>query len=500
MDRVDLGIRFIRNSLLVLFGAALLTSCASRPVPYASEVFATNAETNFALVSVEQEQVVEVIDLYQAMARALKYNLDYQVAATEAKLENTKLNLAHYSMLPDVAAKAGYAARNNELASNSMNLLTNTLNFGSSTSQEQKIKSGELAFSWNILDFGLSYIRAGQAGDKVLISEELKRKVTHKLLEDVRSAYWRAVSYERLYKRVKRIKARTQRAYVNTRTLSNSGETSRVNALISERELLDIKRAIGYLQRDMITAKAELAALIGLKPGINFKLATNAPRKLPKKPPFSLDDMMMTALRDRAELRQNLYQKRINQHEAKAVLLEMLPGLQLYAGPNYNSNTFLTNNDWVSWGANASWNLLKVFQYPAKKRMVAAKAELLDKRALALSMAVMTQVHIARIRYSQLDREWVEAKEYRSVQNRLVRQYRQEAKASRVSEKDLLREEMNTLVAEAKYDIANSELQRAYASLFATIGWDPYVEFDSGQSVKEIAAMLKDSWTNIGKF
>ena len=47
-----------------------------------------------------------------------------------------------------------------------------------------------------------------------------------------------------------------------------------------------------------------------------------------------LDEMISTAVYNRPELREVEYRKRINVHEADAALLEMLPGLQAYAGAN----------------------------------------------------------------------------------------------------------------------------------------------------------------------
>jgi len=452
------------------------------------------------MVSSGQEAPSNPIDLYRAMARALKYNLEYRVAEVETNLYNTKLNLSHYSMLPDIAANAGYAARDNVQASSSLNVLTNTQNFGASTSQDKRIRTKDLAFSWNILDFGLSYVRSRQAADKYLISQEMKRKVIHKLLGDVRSAYWRTISYDHLIKRLKNISSRTRRAQANSRALSDSGKTARIAALTSERELLDIKRAIRNLQRDLYTAKAELAALMNIGPNTAFKLIETRRRRLPATLPMSLDGMMIAALRDRAELRENLYQQRINMREAKAVLLEMLPGLQLYAGPNWNSNSFLLNNNWISWGATASWNLLKVFQYPAKRRVIQSQSEVLKTRALALTMAVITQVHLSRIHYQYSRRDFSVAREYRSVQRRLVRQYRREAQAFRISEQELLREEINTLIAETKFDIAYSGVQSSFATLFSTIGRDPYEEANPDLPIDEIAAQLRNGWFETGKY
>lgn len=86
------------------------------------------------------------------------------------------------------------------------------------------------------------------------------------------------------------------------------------------------------------------------------------------------------------------------------------------------------------------------------------------------------------------------ADEYRSVQRRLVEQIRIEAAANRVSEQTLLREELNTLVAEAKFDLAHADVESAYANIFASVGWDPYGAYQRGNSVRDIAVALRTGW------
>ncbi|MEQ1712984.1 MAG: hypothetical protein ABL908_16495, partial [Hyphomicrobium sp.] len=69
----------------------------------------------------------------------------------------------------------------------------------------------------------------------------------------------------------------------------------------------------------------------------------------------------------------------------------------------------------------------------------------------------------------------------------------------RVSKQTLIREEMNTLVAEAKHDIAYATLQNAYANLFSSMGLDPYAwEIDRDQSVADLSAQLRDLWLERG--
>ncbi|MCP4071622.1 MAG: TolC family protein [Hyphomicrobiales bacterium] len=478
----------------VVCAALVLQGCASKPRAFSVAEYQQRADYNLGVISENQQPVAEAIDLYQAMARAIKYNLNYRVKIAETRLSNSKIGLMHHSMLPKAIANSNYTARNNFQASSSYNLETGSSNFGASTSQEKALNTQDLAFSWNILDFGLSYIRAQQAGDKALISAELRDKVVLSLLEEVRSAYWLATSNQRMAEKLKKLKKRILEAQANTRMISASGETSISAALLEERELLKITDAISKMQREHITAKTELAILMGIQPGSDFVLTTNSVFTVPSKLKLNTDEMITRAIRDRVELHENWYQQRINKREAKAAMLELLPGLDFFASDDWSSNSFLLNNNWISWGAKASWNLMNIFKYPLKKRVIEEQHQVLQAQALALTIAIMTQVHVSRTNYQQHLQELKIATEYRSIQKRLIRQLRTEAAANLISENKLLREEMNTLIAEARFDIANAKAQSAYGNLFTTIGWNPASEVDGSFSTSEIANSLRASW------
>ena len=479
--------------------AVLLSGCVIHPEPLSEEALTATSWERQQHVTADQEELGRSIDLYEAMARALKYNLDHRVEIAEQSLRLGELDLAHFSLLPNAVANTGYAARDNDNASSSYNLTTNTQNFADSTSQERRISSADIGFTWNVLDFGLSYVRARQAADKVLVQEEMRRKVMHRIVEDVRSAYWRAVSADRLMQRLSALEGRARRALKETRSLYASRQTSPITALTYERELVEIKVKIGEIQRELNTSKAQLAALMNVKPGTPFTLAGATRRSDGLKLQANLADMMSAAIFNRPELRELEYRVRINEHEAHAALLELLPGLQLYAGTNYDSNDFLLNNEWANWGAKASWNLIRVFNYPARREVVERQEDLLKTRGLALTMAVMTQVHVSRIRFMHAKKELATAKEYLDVQSRLVGQMRAEAASDRISTQTLIREEMNALVAEAKHDIAYAALQNAYANLFSSMGLDPYAwELDRDQGIAGLSAQLRELWLERG--
>ena len=484
----------------LLIGLAI-GGCAIKPDPLSLDQLQTNSINLITRVTAEQEPVGGAISLYEAMARALKYNLDFKVEIMQTALRGRELRLAHYNLLPNAVANSGYSARDSYLSTGQLNLQTGAETEPRTTSSEKHSTLSDVTFSWNILDFGLSYIRARQSADKVLIAEEAARKVVHKIIEDVRSAYWKAVSSERMVTKLKGLEARTRTALYNTRALSRGADVSPITALTYERELIEIKRTAQELQRELSIAKTQLAALMNLAPDAHFGLSAEGLSSV--APPNTLDahDLIDAAMLNRPELRDIAYQRRINVHEAHAALLELLPGIQLYAGQQWDTNKYLAHNEWVSWGAKASWNVMRVFQYPAKRNVIEGQDALLDARALALTMAVMTQVHVAHIRYHNASKELATARDYFDVQTRLVKQMRNEAAADKISEQTLIREELNTLVAEAKRDIAFASAQNAYANIFTSVGLDPHSGAASTTlSVSELTGELRSIWLERGDF
>ena len=203
------------------------------------------------------------------------------------------------------------------------------------------------------------------------------------------------------------------------------------------------------------------------------------------------------ALAHRSEMREIAYQKRIQAQEIKAKLLELLPGINLDFGKTYSSNTFLFNNNWIGYGNRITWNLLNVFRYPSTKRTLEAQADVLDARTLALSMAIMTQVHVAYARYEHARRELDTAADYRDTQSDILEQIRAAAATKSVSEQSLIREEMNNLLAEAKYDIAHADLESAFASLYAAMGSDAVQGQENYESTRALADAVQDGLSPI---
>ena len=492
----------MKKLVCLVFAGVVMSGCTVTPKPLTVQQLTDNSNSLLEQFTAGQEAIEQPISLYEAMARAIKYNLDYKVALYEEALRGSESNIASLDMLPDLVASAQLSGRDNFSGSRSSVLLGSSQigeeSLVSSTSSERDVVTSDLELSWDVLDFGLSYVRAKQAADAALIANERKRKVANRIIEDVRTAYWRAVSAERLIDQLNSLESDIASALTAADESYRQKKTSPLAALTYQRELLDIQREIQTLNNELFAAKRQLAALMNVSPTTEFSLVL--PSRDREVLALSLDPekMVSLALVNRPEIRELSYEQRISANEANSALLQLLPNLNLFGGFNYNSNDFIFNNNWSSWGAQASWNAFNLFRYPAHKRANQIEQELLKQRNLALTMAIVTQVHVSASRYEITRQKLETLRRYYGISSSILEQIESGYKTRKVSYQNLVREKMNSIVSEAQYDIAQAELQNAYANIYASVGQDIYGEINTADTdVQGLAAHLQAHWESL---
>ncbi|MBY0485299.1 TolC family protein [Nitrosomonas sp.] len=483
-----------RRIFFIVFILLIISGCAVQPRVVTDEE--NNARITQDLRAIEQDHdaINGPISLEEATARALKNNLELQIELTQKTLAQKQLNLKSYDMLPKLVIDLNYSSRSNYSGASSRSLITGRRTLESSTSSEKDVFASMLGVTWNILDFGVSYYRAQQAADNVLIQEEQKRGAINRIVQEVRSAYWRAVSYQRLISRMQSLKAEIKESLdqidqMDVEQLNNP----KIN-FTYKRDLLGIEREIGFLQRNLSVAKSQLAALMNIRPGMDFTLVAPERGEFISRLNLELEEMEQIALESRPELRELFYKKRANAKETRAAILQMLPGIELGARYNYNSNNFLFNGDWLSLGSQLSWNLISIISMPAKLDELDTKEKLLDAERLAMSMAVLAQVHVSLAQFGNLNEEYRSAYNFYLMQKKIIEHSRIEAQLGKISRHVLIREELNTLLAEARTDSIYSELENAYAGIYVSLGLDPIPGDLDKKDLSVLTEKLTDHW------
>lgn len=469
--------------------ALAISGCAVTSKPIDRSVSEQRAQSDLQAMFADQEPLSAPLTLHEAMARAVKYNLEARLKVMEEAMAQRQVDLATFDMLPRMALSAGYAGRSNISASSSQSIETGTQSLEPSTSQDRDRGVADLTMVWNVLDFGVSYVSAKQQGDQRLIVQERRRKVVHTIIQDVRSAYWRAVAADRLLTQIDSLMARVAQARDNSQRLSEQRIGDPIQALSYQRALIEATRQLEEQRRALSLAKTELATLINLPLGTQVELAPDDGYQIPELK-VALDTLEQEALASRPELREQDYQARISAAETRKAMLRLLPGLEFSAGGHYDSNSFLVNQSWADYGVKVTWNLFNVLSAPAAIDVAKAGQEVADARRQAMSMAILAQLHVANANFREAQRQFQTSQQLAGLDGQIVEQLRNRYQAQGIGELELIQGELNTLQADLRRDLAYAELRNSYGQLFASVGLDPLPQSIASDSVADIAAAL----------
>ena len=469
---------------------ATLAGCSVFPQLATKQEVETRVKEDVAQMYTNQEPITAAISLEEAVARTLKYNLDYRLKRMESALALQLSDYSKYDMWPKLLANAGYNTRSNFSGGTSVGIDDGIQSLRPSTSQERNYAQAGAEFSWNVLDFGVSYYRAKQNANQFLIAEERRRKLVQNMLQDVRAAYWRALGAQRLTDDAKAIIVRADKALLRSREAESQKVISPALALNYQRALLDATSLLNQRRQDLEFAKRELAALMSVPPGQEFTLAETSEAKLPAAP-NNVGPLEEMALLQRPELREEDFKKRITADETKKQLLSFLPNLNLSAGARYDSNDFLANSTWQQASVGVTWNLLKLFSLPSLQATQKDQVAVDGARRSALSMAILTQLRVSVERYRLALEDYKLADTAANVDKRLADYTKASVSAKLESELEAIRTQARAVLGAYQKANTYANAQIAYGRLYNTLGFDPLEDNFDGNTISELTNRVK---------
>ena len=472
-----------------------LSGCAINPKPLTLNEIVASARKDEALIRMSQEEIKSSITLEQAMARALKYNLDNRVQLMQEALSNKSFDLVKMDMLPTLAVSAGYMDRSNVDASISRSVLTDQISLEPSTSVEQERHFSDMRFSWNILDFGVSYLQSKQESDRYLISKQGRKMVMLKLLQQTRRSFWRAIAMQKLDGEVTALLKDANIALGNLRQLRKEQLRVPINTLQNLRTLLDLVFQLEQMQKSVNAANVELTSFINVSPGMKLKLDSS--QELPElpAPPKNMSDLEIVALTNSADYTIQMYNVRIDQREARKALLRLLPALEFSYLGNYDSNSFLYNSNWWQAGIRVTWNIFRLLSYDRIKAHNDVRQYLSEAKRLAVNMAVVAKMHLAWQQYSNALSGLARSGEIESV-DRDISQIKAHALASQATSSiNSIQSNVRTLKSRMRSLIAYADAQAQYGNLLLSLGVNPVPDQYQVLSVDELGMYLKENFT-----
>ena len=503
MNRSRWSFRRLGAGVMLVSAAVFLAGCAIEPEAIDRQAMSVDLIADRAVAQKDVEPITGSLSLEEAIARALKYNLDHRVDLMEQAIARGELDLSRYDMLPKVLAEAGYSTRSEPRLTRSTNAVT-----GEDLENDPTISADESSWqisaelSWSLLDFGASYYEAQQNADRLLIASERRRRAMHVLMMDVQTAYWRAAGAQALENQITATVKAARAAIENARRAQQGNERKPMEHLQRMRTLLSTLRDIHQVQQELAASRVELANLINapvdepliLEPAMSLE---NTPQVLEQ----SMAVLERVALYNNADLKEPFYDAEIAALETRRALLDLMPDLSLNWGPQYTTDSYVINDQWNEGALSLSYNLLSLLNVDQVKGQAEAREELARMRRVAMQMTVVAQVHLAGLQArNALDRldnaEALQGVE-RQIESRMVNRHL----AGTISRAELVRAQTAAIVAELQRYQALAGFHSAMGRLQASLGLEPEIRSIQTTSLdaieREIGVTL-DRWYSGG--
>lgn len=476
------------RTLLALAAAAIAAGCSQLPLKDISkEEHQQRVHSDRTRVQQDVPPLGTELSLDEAIARALKFNLDRRARQMEEALALQQWDAAGYDALPKLVAAAGYNARDRDRVSRSTDSVTGAPSLANpSISQSREHTLVSLDMSWSLLDFGLAYYNQQQAGDRVLAAAERRRKATHLLVQDVRVAYWRAASAQRLRGEVQQAIALANEALVDARKAEDEKLRSPLDSLRYQRQLTENMRLLESIESELATARFELAALMNAPVIQQLSYSSDPSLGSLDLLSTSAEAMEEQALAQNADLREHAYQRRIAATEARKVLVRQFPSLSINFGARYDTDRYLVEKNWAEAGVQTSFNFFNLLALPAQQRAAEAGIALADQRRLAAHVAVVTQVHVAREQLASSRKQLERANALWVLDEKIMQQMLRREQAQAGSKLERVAAQTTMIISLLRRYQALAQVHAATSRLQATLGVDPLPDSTDNQTLEQL--------------
>ncbi len=420
-------------------------------------------------------QIDGPMTLEEAIRIGMVNNLDLRISRIMAEIADDRVLAEKLRMLPGLDLN-GELSRNSEyMRKEYKDLVTGETSLGRSISEEKTKKTISLSLTWNLLDFGISYIRARQEALRSEVQRMERIRQAQIIARDIATAYWKATLAERNLERIETIETEVRGFRKIADALVSQKRLDPILAKDIEKRLAELSITTANLQSDITGARIELRKLMGLPPTAELPLAPQpidlTLERMPRPDALDATRLERVALFHRPEFYAADFEVRIQQDEARSVLLTMFPGLRLNYSHFYDDNVYLVNNYWSNVGVGLMMNFLSL---PAKYWQLQAEKKTVEKtvaQRMMLTAGVIAQTHMALHDFR------VKAELFRlhdnayAISDDLLAMSRERHSIGTMSETELTRRMLDNMVNRLTRDRHLVDLIDAYHTLLVTLGF-----------------------------
>lgn len=451
---------------LLLAGAFVISACsvgsndedelmATAPVAYTDWDRAIRVDVDLqTMYAATPRKIEKPIDMYMAMALALKYNYTRRVVNYQESL--IEAGKSPVNRLPEIFSSAGYVNTENKNAQDS-----------------------ELKLAWNLLDVSTVYYQTRDDWFKSSVAFEQSRKVIHNLLQETRVLYWKSLTAQRLLPviddMIEYMTLDVDELNAKSNELAQNGKNLSMDELVKKREFMESIKKLSALKRDLETAEVRLASLMGFHPTTQFKLVGKEYGNfdLPEIK-SSLSEMEWLALTNRPELRVRDLVTDVN---------EVQTSFRIFTDPGtkYKNDPAYYNRTWAKKAKQIGMSVFEDIRNPNP-------SELENLRRQRMTTLVLSQVYVSWARYMSAVEDYRISHELANVSEDIAEdttiQSGSKAKTSQL-------ESARAIEDEAKAMLAYVDLQDSLGNLYSTIGMDAIPYYMLTEKPSRIAVYLR---------
>ena len=406
-------------------------------------------------------KIEKPIDMYMAMALALKYNYTRRLVNYEDSL--IRAGKSPVNRLPEIVSHAGYINQTNSSA-----------------------MSPELKVAWNLLDMTMVFCQSRDADYKSSVAFEESRKVIHNILQETRTLYWKTLTAQKLLPvtddMIEFMTLEVDDMNVQAKELAANNETPSLAQLVKKRQYMEAIKKLSALKRDLETAQTRLASLMGMHPSTEFKVVGSEYGNfaLPKIK-NSLADLEWLALNNRPELRE--HDLATNTQALKLVV----KGFEQPTEQEYKSNPEHYNRIWSRQAREIGYSVYEDINNPNGQ-------DLETLRRQRMTSLILSQVYVAWAQYMSAVEDYQINMEIANTSENIAEDF-SIAKGTKDEKAQL--EAARAIGDEVKAFKAYADLQDSLGNLYVSIGLDAVPYYMLNEKPSKLAVYLR---TNMEKW
>jgi len=461
-----------KNGILVCAICLCITACSLSPTPETIDERYAEAQLDLKGMNDAKHNPGKHINFYQALARGLKYNLDYRIKTANNALQMGQLKVAEYALFPAINTSYSTYARDNDLSSSSTTSTGSVSDVSNST--PRVVQSQRVSISWAAIDFGLGYVRAQEQANRYLVAREEARRQLQQLSQDILTSYWEAYSAQNLMLDANEFQAELKDAKEKITAAIQDKTIPKENIYNYKEALLNGERQLVQLKFKYDKAMYDLKHLLNIPLGSTFILE-KPPELLLKKPDLTnlnFEKLDAITLVSRPELWGQSYQEKIAKLGVRTAIIQALPGITLNEGWNYNSNKYLLHSNWTDRSMDLAWNLLNLVSLPASIHSANDQVKYEKMKLMALTIAVLTETRYAYSHYQNLRDEYQIVKAQTKNASDMYTLAKNREASSLASNQQVILAKMHLLVSKMDENLLQSELSKSMGELYLSAGFD----------------------------